>query len=583
MNYLITNQHIKINILIMHLKYIHTNKDINPDNYTRQELINLILENVNEIKKLPDYILTKSFYNDLVNENGLLLYKVPVKFIDKEICINAISNNGNAIKDVPFIKFTFEEYLDLCILAIKKCKYSITFINNEFRTTLEFWKKIIESDISNISLLESEQWNKFDNLTIDNIINKILSENNVHYICYVSDKYKTFELCKKVLKINNRLLKYFPKDVIKQFGTKYILELLSTYINDYVIYDNGIVNDNFPFELFEKCDKETKVIFHEYLITLVKIDHNQFRYIPEIFLTYDIIESVIKNNGNMIENIPFGLMALDKMIYFIKIAMKTVKNAYKLVPEKILDKINIYIFEKYIHEHIIFEFGIAKVCNNFQKELFEFTDENKLEKIEEILERYVTLDTFCNIDFIPKKLRTFKVLRAAIKHDCDMLEKIPYDIFIKNNRIDQIIELIYVSMNCMKSAISLVPENVLDHIDRDILLDMFTSALEEDGLSLKHVPQKYMTTDLIKMALDQNAESFQFIPEDLKNEFKSYVNRIKNSETECQICMNNKKNCLLVPCGHTFCRKCVDYWQQTNKNSCPTCRIETDSIHKMFL
>ena len=39
----------------------------------------------------------------------------------------------------------------------------------------------------------------------------------------------------------------------------------------------------------------------------------------------------------------------------------------------------------------------------------------------------------------------------------------------------------------------------------------------------------------------------------------------------CSICYEAFDNETEIPCGHSFCKKCIDRWAETN-NTCPLCR-----------
>lgn len=56
--------------------------------------------------------------------------------------------------------------------------------------------------------------------------------------------------------------------------------------------------------------------------------------------------------------------------------------------------------------------------------------------------------------------------------------------------------------------------------------------------------------------------------------------RIKDLET-CGVCMTNKINCIIIPCGHRYCVKCVETVQK-NENKCPSCRKMITSYHKTY-
>jgi hypothetical protein len=44
------------------------------------------------------------------------------------------------------------------------------------------------------------------------------------------------------------------------------------------------------------------------------------------------------------------------------------------------------------------------------------------------------------------------------------------------------------------------------------------------------------------------------------------------------VCFDNDKRCAIIPCGHTFCRMCVD-----KVTLCPTCRAPKQSALDVFL
>ena len=46
---------------------------------------------------------------------------------------------------------------------------------------------------------------------------------------------------------------------------------------------------------------------------------------------------------------------------------------------------------------------------------------------------------------------------------------------------------------------------------------------------------------------------------------------------ECSICMENKIDCVLVPCGHMYCSKCI-----VGVDVCPHCRNSFQKIQKLF-
>jgi len=77
-------------------------------------------------------------------------------------------------------------------------------------------------------------------------------------------------------------------------------------------------------------------------------------------------------------------------------------------------------------------------------------------------------------------------------------------------------------------------------------------------------------------------------PKPTKTDIISKLEKCTNSDTpssdndECQICMENKKNVAIVPCGHMTC--CVDCSINTFKDKleCPMCRGEVSDVLTVF-
>lgn len=62
------------------------------------------------------------------------------------------------------------------------------------------------------------------------------------------------------------------------------------------------------------------------------------------------------------------------------------------------------------------------------------------------------------------------------------------------------------------------------------------------------------------------------------SEMLKYYNESINIEQECPICLDQKANCIVDPCGHKYCGLCWDKLKKHNIAECPICRQE---IHSM--
>ena len=61
----------------------------------------------------------------------------------------------------------------------------------------------------------------------------------------------------------------------------------------------------------------------------------------------------------------------------------------------------------------------------------------------------------------------------------------------------------------------------------------------------------------------------------LSDEDFSKLNKVTR-DYECNICMEDKQEGVLLNCNHIFCESCLKKWLTTMKNTCPTCRKEVE-------
>jgi rubrerythrin len=48
----------------------------------------------------------------------------------------------------------------------------------------------------------------------------------------------------------------------------------------------------------------------------------------------------------------------------------------------------------------------------------------------------------------------------------------------------------------------------------------------------------------------------------------------------CSVCLTNRRDTILYPCGHVFCLTCI---QQIHNKSCPLCRKQFKTYYKVFI
>lgn len=61
-----------------------------------------------------------------------------------------------------------------------------------------------------------------------------------------------------------------------------------------------------------------------------------------------------------------------------------------------------------------------------------------------------------------------------------------------------------------------------------------------------------------------------------------YINK-KEGNMQCSICMENQINTAFIPCGHTFCDRCITNNIRMRGNSCFVCRRKVVNSLKIYV
>ena len=135
--------------------------------------------------------------------------------------------------------------------------------------------------------------------------------------------------------------------------------------------------------------------------------------------------------------------------------------------------------------------------------------------------------------------------------------------FKKNNKVgvktDSISKRIIIDIQDGKIV------NKIDKIDQDFIF-----------MCLK---KKYRDTlEDYKFAFDNINTKF-IIEKKKQEEYLLNKEQELKSKYECNICMENSKNVVLVPCGHSFCEKCSN---NIDNNICYICRTKINFKQKIY-
>ncbi|KAK8900215.1 hypothetical protein M9Y10_002538 [Tritrichomonas musculus] len=109
--------------------------------------------------------------------------------------------------------------------------------------------------------------------------------------------------------------------------------------------------------------------------------------------------------------------------------------------------------------------------------------------------------------------------------------------------------------------------------------------------------------DVLSQPQCETKENLELYPHDYTQEIDDFVNRAANLYSEenisylkkelnnkglvlsfqpppfncwqCVICSDNAKSPIVFPCGHIFCKQCINEWSK-HSNFCPICHTELD-------
>lgn len=176
-----------------------------------------------------------------------------------------------------------------------------------------------------------------------------------------------------------------------------------------------------------------------------------------------------------------------------------------------------------------------------------------------------TVDLICNMirfnDRLCKKKNDDNTIKKFIVKYCHNIKNI-------NSIVDELIRLYGTFENLLDHTVEFNKCNNLSYFDvRNI----------NDGI------KKYWILYNDKKTI----HSITNLNNELKNQLDNDVStKNKNDEPTyiCTICDNRKINVLIIPCRHTFCKKCINIWiSESNKSTCPLCRSLIENQIEMII
>lgn len=295
-------------------------------------------------------------------------------------------------------------------------------------------------------------------------------------------------------------------------------------------------------EILKKYNYDLKNVpyneISEHIINIfIKKNGLNIGFVSEEYITYDLYKTAVKQNG-------LALGYVQKVYITCELCLIAVKQnglALKYVPE---DYLTHYLCILAVKQN-----GLA---------------------LKYISEKYVSSE------YISKKYITYDTCKAAVQQNGLALEYIP------NEHISSDICKTAIQQNKLTIQIikQLIKQN--EFINEELSLFFI-----KNGLPLMHIPEKYITEEICRIAYINDIENLKFIPYKYKYIFEPIpIN--KKTDYDCLITMSQIENGYkYYICSnrsdHIFDKEAFDIWLKINgKTNCTYCMKPID-ISKIYI
>ncbi len=438
---------------------------------------------------------------------------------DYEFARQLITNNGSNIKYVD------EKILDdnLCCLAVRDNSIYLEFVPEHLQTYC----------LINIALNVNTDGFKFIK-NIDYIKDYINNNNNVHQIFkYISDEYKTPEVCKKVVLNKPSNIEYVPYDkqtsdiatfailshpsLIKYIDPKYITNELSKIVfesNKTQMFAKDVLNylsSDFRKEYLEKNPNnwnEISNITEDELIICINKIPEIFKHLNNKLKTEKVCLFACEKTENALSSTPHDIKTLKIYQTFLKHFPHKVKT----IRDNILILMNNGLELKDLSDIVERDCRIAVEEDGMA--LKYVPNEFKTYKIC----RLAVMENGYAIEFVPSEHRTNELYKISLKQEGMALEYVYdehkndelYKIAVKQTgyAIQYVLDHDKNKHICLM-AIQNCPQTLSYVKYHDI--ELYEYAVKLDGLALSCIPKEYKTVELCKIAITQNVHAIKYV------------------------------------------------------------------------
>ena len=137
--------------------------------------------------------------------------------------------------------------------------------------------------------------------------------------------------------------------------------------------------------------------------------------------------------------------------------------------------------------------------------------------------------------------------------------------------------IIIIPFNCKKTISKLENELMLIKSDNIIERDNFIEKLNIqiiNDIEIKKSNYKKI------LELENNIINKDIINKEIILNLKKEIDNNKKIDNLCSICLENKINICCIPCGHTYCDKCI---RSTYAYNCFICRKNITNTVKIYI
>lgn len=115
------------------------------------------------------------------------------------------------------------------------------------------------------------------------------------------------------------------------------------------------------------------------------------------------------------------------------------------------------------------------------------------------------------------------------------------------------------------------------HMDKDIEKVIIESIKKSRVEDIKMIDYSINQAESKLVMINKDIDDYTCVLNGIKNNAYHILKTQIEDEYMCQICFANKKNMIMVPCGHMICNKCIP-----TLNNCFFCRTPVNQVYRVY-